>query len=475
MTLAVLIAVWFYPTLYNVRRIWHRGLKKGRIRSGYPHRIQPLILVWGQRLYRQTGPAGCLSWLLRLRLFFSSVTKQSDITKFGDVTPKSLDADSKHDWWDEEDQSDEAEDTGIIYARVSSQKQAREGYGLETQVDQLKRIAKNEGIPLHCEPIQDRAQTGGSFERDGIQRVFREAQKDGPSYLLVQDVDRIGRAAAETLYFIYILQTECDVTLITQSGQKDVSSTRGLMQTTLMSLMAQLNNEFRIRKSKESMARSFIEKKNWKADNPIVPLGYEQTDDGWIQKNMEKAPVVQDLFEEFVDCEVYQETKRRIEEDHGDVLDGHRVKTLLQESAYKGKPQLSANTAIDYEGGRVMNEPELQIVDERTFSEAQRIIEKKNEKYASDNVKGLVDFIEEFDLFTVVESSSPVELRCESCHGSMMKNGQRSLTGAPIKVHMYRCTECGKSRKWPRDSDYGHMEFLQKLPDFWELWDRVKN
>ncbi|WP_284013584.1 recombinase family protein [Halobaculum litoreum] len=401
--------------------------------------------------------------------------EQSELTNFEDTSQNSPNAGSKPDCWNGEDQSDESEDTGIIYARVSSQKQAREGDSLETQVDQLKRIAKNEDIPLHCEPIQDRAQTGGSFERDGIQRVFREAQMEGPSYLLVQDVDRIGRAAAETLYFIYILQTECDVTLITPSGQKDVSSTRGLMQTTLMSLMAQLNNDFRIRKSKESMARSFIEKKNWKAVNPIVPLGYDLTDDDWIQKNAEKAPIVKDLFEEFVDCEVYQEAKRRIEQRHGDVLDGHRVKTLLQEFAYKGKPQLPENTALDYEGRKIRDEPELQIVDERTFDEAQRIIEEKNQKYETDNSKGLVDFIQEFDLFTVVESSPLVELRCESCRGALVKDGQRSITGAPIKGHMYRCTECGKSRKWPRDSDYEHMELLQKLPDFWSLLDQLKN
>jgi len=35
---------------------------------------------------------------------------------------------------------------------------------------------------------------------------------------LVEDVDRIGRIAAETLYFIHVLQKERDVTLSTQAG-----------------------------------------------------------------------------------------------------------------------------------------------------------------------------------------------------------------------------------------------------------------
>ncbi|MFC7137286.1 recombinase family protein [Halobaculum litoreum] len=191
-----LAAIWFHPTVYKLRSICHRLLKKGRIRSGYPLRILPSISTQGQTSYQQISRVSILSWIVPPVLLSSSVKEQSELTNFEDTSQNSPNAGSKPDCWNGEDQSDESEDTGIIYARVSSQKQAREGDSLETQVDQLKRIAKNEDIPLHCEPIQDRAQTGGSFERDGIQRVFREAQMEGPSYLLVQDVDRIGRAAA---------------------------------------------------------------------------------------------------------------------------------------------------------------------------------------------------------------------------------------------------------------------------------------
>jgi len=35
---------------------------------------------------------------------------------------------------------------------------------------------------------------------------------------LVEDVDRIGRIAAETLYFIHVLQNDHDMTLSTQAG-----------------------------------------------------------------------------------------------------------------------------------------------------------------------------------------------------------------------------------------------------------------
>ncbi|MCD2200804.1 recombinase family protein [Halobacterium sp. KA-4] len=460
---------------YVLKRLWHRVHKKDQIRTGNPRRIRSIILSLYQRLWQRVNQEKDDTHQFLYLLKFTTSAKQHSLTDFEVPSSKPRSGESQDQGPNEEEESDEADGTAIIYARVSSQKQAREGHSLDTQVEQLKRIAEQEGLSLHCDPIRDEAQTGGSFERDGIQRVFREAQKDAPSYLLVQDVDRIGRAAAETLYFIYILQSECDVTLITQSGEKDVSSTRGLMQTTLMSLMAQLNNELRMRKAKESAVRSFIENKNWSAYKPVTPLGYEKTDDGWVKKQPEMEPVVQDLFDEFLDCETYQETKRRLEEKYGDVLDGHRVKTLLQEPAYKGKPQVSANSVGNYEGKRVRDDPELQFVHGERFEKAQRVIEAKNEQYSSEDTGGLAEFIEEFDLFTVVESSPPVELRCESCEGQMVKNGQRSLSGASVDGHMYRCTECGKSRKWPRDDDYNRMELLQKLPDLPALLDRLTN
>jgi DNA invertase Pin-like site-specific DNA recombinase/transposase-like protein len=461
---------------YVLKRFWHRVYKKDQMRTGNAHRIRFSLYLFGQRIYR-LYKLGVSKHRIRelLRINFSAT--QSSLTEFDEVQAPndSGQPQTQSGTCSDEREDSEPEDTGIVYIRVSSQEQASDGDSLETQREQLMRIAEEKEISLHCDPISDKAKTGTSFDREGIRRVFREARKEGPSYLLVQDVDRLGRAAAETLYFVYILQEECGVTLITTSGEKDISNTRGLMETTLLSLMAEITNEVRTRKAKDSSVRNFLEKKNWTSGNPVVPLGYEETEEGWIRKQPDKTEIVEEMFEEFLDCGMYSETQSRITDRHGDVFDGHRVKTLLQEPAYKGKPQLSPDSVGDYEGDLVLDEPELQIVDEDTFDEAQQVIQDINEKYSRDNGDGLLDFIEEFDLFSVVESSPPVKLLCESCRGRMVKNGQRSLSGAPLDGHMYKCTECGESRQWPREDDYERIELLQKLPNLTGLLERLTN
>jgi len=132
---------------------------------------------------------------------------------------------------------------------------------IEGQVEELEEIAERKGIKLPYDTITDEAETGTDFDRDGIQEVFEKAKRKDIDYLLVEKVDRVGRTAAETLYFIHILQTECGVTLLTNSGSRDVSETPGLMQTTVLSLTAQIQNELRIEKAKKERIRGFLKKK----------------------------------------------------------------------------------------------------------------------------------------------------------------------------------------------------------------------
>ncbi|UPM43162.1 recombinase family protein [Halocatena salina] len=442
-----------------------RSGKGDRILSHIRSRVQSLKR-WIPRVHLERQPSS--------KKESDARSNQSRLTAF-ESEDSDLDSVSPDD--PPQNEPDKDRHTGIIYARVSTQKQVTDGTSLESQIAILREIADNEGISLECEPIRDKGETGTSFDRDGIQEVFQQAQKEAVSYLLVQDISRIGRAAAETLYFIYLLQTECDVTLVTPSGEQDISSTQGLLRTHLMSLMGQLMNEMRLRKANESVIRSFIDEKDWRAYNPIIPLGYSATEDGWIEKDPELAPVVQETFHEFIDCENYAETKRRIENEYGPVFDGHRIKTCLQEHAYIGRPQVSAEAASDYHGTRVIDDPALQMIEEETFDEVQAIIERKNEIHAmNDDTEEIVDFIEEFDLFGVVESSPAVTLRCENCGSNeMVKNGQRDLTGTSLSAYMYRCKECSTTRKWPRDSEYSHMKLLQEIPQLRGLREQLTN
>lgn len=434
------------------------------IRTVFGCRIRRFISISVQDLKRQIGLLG-----LVLSVSLTSTATQSSLERF-----------------DESSGENSPSKKGLIYARVSSSDQVDnddeseenpdetdEG-AIDDQIEETKAIAEDYGIELAHPPIKDKAQTGTDFNRDGIQKVFRLAQREEVGYLLTQSVDRIGRSAAETLYFIHILQAECDVTLVTSDGERDTSSIHGLMHTTLLSLMAEVQNDIRTTKAKKSRVRGFLEKKNWHCYSPVVPLGYSNDGSGWLEQDPSEVAAVRDLFEVFVNCETYAETERKINAEHGDVLDGHNVQTLLTDPVYIGKPQLPEDWVIDLPYDNELDEPELQIVEEETFEKAQSIIDRKNRRHSSDeDTYDIVDFVEEFDLFTVIESSQPAKL-LHDCGEPMVKSGQRTLKD-DIQTHLYRCPECDEYRKWPKENEYDQMELVNHLLETGsDLLDYVK-
>ena len=58
----------------------------------------------------------------------------------------------------------------VLYARVSTEEQARSGYSLAQQLEALRAYAAREGYEV-LEEIQDAAQSGASLERPGMDRV----------------------------------------------------------------------------------------------------------------------------------------------------------------------------------------------------------------------------------------------------------------------------------------------------------------
>jgi site-specific DNA recombinase len=59
----------------------------------------------------------------------------------------------------------------ILYARVSTDEQARSGYSLAQQLEALRGYAEQEGYEV-LEDVSDPGQSGASLERPGMDRVM---------------------------------------------------------------------------------------------------------------------------------------------------------------------------------------------------------------------------------------------------------------------------------------------------------------
>ena len=91
----------------------------------------------------------------------------------------------------------------VLYARVSTDEQARTGYSLAQQLEALKEYASREGYEV-IEEVSDPGQSGASLERPGMDRVRDLVAAGGVSVVLAQDRDRFTREPA----YHYLLRRE---------------------------------------------------------------------------------------------------------------------------------------------------------------------------------------------------------------------------------------------------------------------------
>ncbi len=91
----------------------------------------------------------------------------------------------------------------ILYARVSTDEQARSGYSLAQQIEALRAYAAAEGYEV-LEEVVDPGQSGASLERPGMDRVRDLVATGGVSVVLAQDRDRFAREPA----YHYLLRRE---------------------------------------------------------------------------------------------------------------------------------------------------------------------------------------------------------------------------------------------------------------------------
>jgi site-specific DNA recombinase len=83
----------------------------------------------------------------------------------------------------------------ILYARVSTDEQARSGYSLAQQIEALRAYAAREGYEV-LEEISDPGWSGAYLDRPGLDHVRALVQSRSVDVVLAQDRDRFAREPA---------------------------------------------------------------------------------------------------------------------------------------------------------------------------------------------------------------------------------------------------------------------------------------
>jgi site-specific DNA recombinase len=180
----------------------------------------------------------------------------------------------------------------ILYARVSTDEQARSGYSLAQQIDALREYAAREGYEV-LEEVVDPGQSGASLERPGMDRVRDLVAAGGVSVVLAQDRDRIAREPA----YHYLLRREFEEhdTKIRALNDRGDDSPEGELTDGILDQLGKYERAKIAERSRRGKLRKAREGKMIPSPTPDYGFDYNRARDNYVVDE-EKMRVVRRIF-----------------------------------------------------------------------------------------------------------------------------------------------------------------------------------
>ncbi len=319
------------------------------------------------------------------------------------------------------------------YLRVSTSRQAKEGFSLEAQYEQLNKM-KNELEPSQVYWFVDAGKSGVDFDKRKIDVISGLKEKGEIQELWVTNIDRIGRECRKLLYFFLEF---CDDGAIIRTPQrayvlKDLSSFLMLVMEAHTSEQA---NKSRTAAAVAGKAHAFKQKR-W---NKPVPPGYRKK--VWLQKCPDWEPLIREAHFLFWSKKSIEATRTRVNGKFShwlsEPLSRSKIKRILSDPVYVGRPEHL---------GEVVNDHSLAFVEEDEFRKSQEIlasIRKKHQRY----LHGPMEKLAITQPITVLEFLSQFERRHRSCGGSVVKNG--TVNDESNWQQLLICNKCGREWRFP--------------------------
>jgi site-specific DNA recombinase len=179
----------------------------------------------------------------------------------------------------------------ILYARVSTDEQARSGYSLRQQIDRLREYAADEGYEV-LEEVADAGYSGASLGRPGMDRVRDLVAEGGVSLVLAQDRDRFAREPA----FVYLLREEfaensCKLRSLNDRGD---DSPEGELTDGILDQLAKFERAKMMERTRRGKQRKAQEGRIT-TTRAAFGFDYNATRDGYVI-NPEQMEVVRRIF-----------------------------------------------------------------------------------------------------------------------------------------------------------------------------------
>jgi site-specific DNA recombinase len=144
----------------------------------------------------------------------------------------------------------------LIYCRVSTEEQAKEGYSLDAQEKYCRQFAKRNSFDV-VGVYKDEGKSGTRLDRPALKDLLGKAQKDKSiNAVIVQETDRLARNTKDHLTIKALLQKE-EVKLISAAQPMLDDSPEGMMIDTIIASVNQFQSDINSRKTKKGLQEKF--------------------------------------------------------------------------------------------------------------------------------------------------------------------------------------------------------------------------
>ncbi len=193
--------------------------------------------------------------------------------------------------------TNEPKKRAILYARVSTDEQARSGYSLAQQIEVLKEFCAREGYEV-LEEVTDPGQSGATLERPGLDRVRDLVTAGSVSVVLAQDRDRFAREPA----YLYLLRQEFAEhgTGIRSLNDRGDDSPEGELTDGILDQLAKYERAKTAERSRRGKLRKAREGKLIANNNADFGFRYNENRDGY-EVDEDTMLVVRHIFQRVAD------------------------------------------------------------------------------------------------------------------------------------------------------------------------------
>ena len=186
---------------------------------------------------------------------------------------------------------------GAVYARVSTEEQAKEGFSIQVQIEKCLERAISMGVIVPEENIfVDEGKTATNMNRDGLIQCIAKTKDLNIKYLFVLDTDRLARD--EYCHFYIKRELKKNQTTLLSVNQPIDDTIEGSLLDTVLSGVNAFQSRITGRKVSLSMQKK-VEMGGWAG---VAPLGYKNVNIGTLERPLrviqqnESAPLVKEMF-----------------------------------------------------------------------------------------------------------------------------------------------------------------------------------